>query len=124
MGVPMRVSGWVLLGWVLLGWVTPLAAAADCLEVLEADYEKGAPDNGYAEVVWVATVENRCAASHDAYLDFQLIGEAGKLLAKDLAAEVVPPGRKEIAGSLHLAERDLPAAASAKVAVSGRERPR
>lgn len=114
----MRIWGLMLV----LG--TPLAAGAECLEVLETAYEESTPINGYAEVAWAATVENQCEASHDAYLDFRLQNAAGDLLAKDLAAVVVEPGQKEITGSVHLPERDLEAANNALAEVSGRERPR
>lgn len=113
----MRIWGLVFV------WAAPVAASAACLEVLESDYEKQAPDSGYAKIVWVATIENQCAASHDAYLDFKMLSENGNLVAKDLAAEVVPPGRMDIAGSMHLAERDLAAAVASEISISGHERP-
>ena len=45
----MRIWGLVFV------WAALVAASAACLEVLESDYEKQAPDSGYAKIVWVAT---------------------------------------------------------------------
>lgn len=99
------------------------AEAGACLEVVDTEYEAQQPVNGYAEVAWAAELENRCENEHDVFAVFELRAENGRMLAKDLAAAVAPPGKTGVEGRVHVPERELPRAAEGAVEIDSRERP-